>query len=76
MSNIEGIHAKPLADLLVAHGVTVQKHGEWIMRGGYRYCSECDERACVTRDREDFWYTVGTDYCPNCGAKMDGEANG
>lgn len=48
------------------------KHGEWEMRGGRRYCSVCRERACVTRDMEDYWYTEGTDYCPNCGAKMDG----
>ena len=46
------------------------RYGRWEMRGGRRYCSVCKERACVTRDREDFWYTVGTNYCPNCGAKM------
>ena len=45
-------------------------HGEWIMRGGRRYCSACGQMACVTRDREDFWYTCGTNYCPNCGADM------
>lgn len=48
------------------------RHGRWIMRGGKRYCSYCNKRACVTRDREDFWYTVGTEYCPTCGAIMDG----
>ena len=48
-------------------------HGRWEMRGGKLYCTHCGERACVTRDREDFWYTAGTDYCPNCGAKMDGQ---
>lgn len=47
-------------------------HGEWIMRGGKRYCSACQQRACVTRDMDDFWYTVGTPFCPNCGAKVDG----
>lgn len=46
-------------------------HGKWEMRGGRRYCSVCKERACVTRDMEDFWYTVGTDYCPSCGARMN-----
>ena len=48
------------------------RHGRWILRGGKRYCSECGNRACVTRDSDDFWYTVGTDFCPACGAKMDG----
>lgn len=46
-------------------------HGRWIMRGGKRYCSACHQKACVTRDSDDFWYTVGTNYCHNCGAKMD-----
>lgn len=53
--------------------------GRWIMRGGKRYCSVCGERACVTRDTDDFWYTVGTKYCPHCGAEMTGvvqEGNG
>lgn len=46
--------------------------GRWVIRGGKRYCSHCGERACVTRDREDFWYTKGTQFCPNCGADMRG----
>ena len=45
--------------------------GTWIMRGGKRYCSVCGDRACVTRDADDFWYTVGTKFCPSCGAKME-----
>ena len=50
---------------------SLRERGRWIMRGGKRYCSCCKQRACVTRDSEDFWYTVGTDYCPSCGARMD-----
>ena len=64
-----------IADYLLSHGVTIREPGEWVMRGGKRYCSVCSQRACVTRDREDFWYTVGTDFCPNCGAPMKGESN-
>ena len=56
-----------------AVGVAPVRHGRWKMRGGKRYCTSCGERACVTRDRDDFWYTIGTTYCPNCGAKMDEE---
>lgn len=62
---MEVINSVPAAD------VATVRHGRWIMRGGRRYCAECGNRACVTRDSDDFWYTVGTDYCPNCGAKMD-----
>ena len=50
-------------------------HGRWIMRGGKRYCSACQQKACVTRDTDDFWYTIGTNYCPNCGADMRGDGN-
>ena len=46
--------------------------GRWIMRGGKRYCSHCGEMACVTRDKEDFWYTKGTQFCSECGADMRG----
>lgn len=48
-------------------------HAHWVMRGGRRYCSACGTMACVTRDRDDFWYTVGTKRCPECGAHMDEE---
>ena len=62
---LEVINSVPSAD------VAPVRHGRWIMRGGKRYCSECGNRACVTRDSDDFWYTVGTDFCPSCGAMMD-----
>lgn len=40
-------------------------HGRWIPceNGGY-YCSNCDTRVA---------FLVHNKYCPNCGAKMDGE---
>ena len=63
----KAINNAPAADVVEV------RHGRWIMRGGKRYCSACQKRACVTRDSEDFWYTVGTDYCPNCGERMEGE---
>lgn len=41
------------------------KHGKWIPceNGGY-YCSNCDRRVA---------FLVHNNYCPNCGARMDGE---
>lgn len=70
------VDAPSIADHLLANGVVVQEKGEWEMRGGKRYCPVCKERACVTRDSDDFWYTKGTDFCPNCGADMRRRENG
>ena len=51
----------------VAADVVEVKHGRWIPfksehAGDIQYCSVCDV-GC----------TWQPDYCPNCGAKMDGE---
>ena len=43
---------------IIAHGVTVQKHGRWLLDGR---CSECLENPLTTHKT----------YCPSCGAKMD-----
>lgn len=52
------------------------RHGEWVSArpsGGYDfYCSCCKEFAITYEDnnyREQYYLT---DYCPWCGAKMDG----
>ena len=44
-------------------------HGRWIINsdGYYPYCSEC---------KEEPKHGEMTHYCPNCGAKMDGDGNG
>ena len=60
--------AAQIADLPAADVVEVV-HGEWVWKelcgevGYMLVCSECEESegACVRFD-----------YCPNCGAKMDG----
>ena len=41
------------------------RHGKWIDREGSWECSECHEISCCNGN-----------YCPNCGAKMDGGENG
>lgn len=43
----------------------------WMAHGNpvaFYYCSECKEQAYAGEDGE----SLITDYCPNCGAKMDG----
>lgn len=61
-----------------------QKHGRWVDRYGGKYanqlyeCSECKEKALykvsVSTLFNEFIVQELSDYCPNCGAKMDKEA--
>ncbi len=44
-------------------------HGRWLQHGEFAMCSECTE---LFKERE---VTVFR-YCPECGAKMDGDGNG
>lgn len=45
-------------------------HGEWLLRhigaGHYWECSVCHTNPCI-------YVTEHTKFCPNCGAKMDGD---
>lgn len=53
------------------------RHGRWLMTDAYPhrvYCSEC--YATLIPNVEWFkTYNIASNYCPNCGAKMDGEQN-
>lgn len=55
-----------VADYLIAHGVTMQKHGRWLDGR----CTNCAEEALEYVDEEGDWIVYTTDYCPNCGADM------
>lgn len=62
-SIIEAFHALPSAD------VQKIRHGKWCWAlSGSGQCSICKKRTPA------FSYTPI--YCPNCGAKMDGDENG
>ena len=60
------IETQPTAD------VTEVKHGEWIPCGDGEHtplmCSSCF-------NTWGFYKQKGSVYCPNCGAKMDGDLN-
>ena len=43
-------------------------HGRWEKYARYMICSECDIGFCYYKNETDRFR-----YCPNCGAKMDGE---
>lgn len=56
------VQLEPAADVVEV------KHGEWINEREFLYkCSLCGDRAFIRFDRKP------CRYCPNCGAKMDGE---
>ena len=68
MSEIRGVPAADVAPVV---------HGRWVEypRAHYFKCSECRytvpyRKAVSINGRREY------SYCPNCGARMDGEANG
>ena len=64
---LEKLDAIPVAD------VQPVRYGKWKMRtdedGFWYYCSECKQNALF----DIFNYQEKSDFCPNCGAKMDGD---
>ena len=58
------------AENLPTVDVVEAKHAEWV-KTPYRppYCSCCDEDVPLHRDGEN---NYKSNYCPHCGAKMDG----
>lgn len=51
------------------------RHGRWVKYAGKLVCSECKKYPPM-KDESGGWRTYHEwTYCPNCGAKMDGEAN-
>lgn len=52
------------------------KHGKWITKrtwehDGEYYCEKCGKEAHWTWERDK---QILSDYCPNCGARMDGDS--
>ena len=48
------------------------RHGRWIDKGEYAVCTECGGRSGTQYDGVEP-IPLMTQFCPNCGAKMDGE---
>ena len=48
------------------------RRGKWVWADdGYCRCSECTQKAPVVRQWDDEPITTQTNYCPDCGAKME-----
>ena len=60
-------HWIPVGMVEVVGGESAQ----WGSAIAYHKCSECDEQAL----RDDFEQEVLSDFCPHCGAKMEGANN-
>ena len=62
----------------VVHGWWEDEYGGAFVNPRYR-CSVCKEKALYRHEQDCLggWHEVQalTDYCPNCGAKMDGDGN-
>lgn len=58
--------------------VQLVKHGKWEYEdtiGGMKHyhCTNCDNgSACIADENQVLWW----EFCPRCGARMDGDANG
>ena len=53
---------------LPAANVVPVRHGRWINENFYTHCSACGKMAIYDKYGQEF----ESDYCPHCGAKMDG----
>lgn len=60
------VDIKELIESIPAADVRPERHGHWAIcsDGYYPYCSEC---------KEEPKNGVMSDFCPKCGAKMDGK---
>ena len=62
ISDIKGMKAADVAPVV---------HGRWIYKGEYAVCTECGGRSGTQYDGVEP-IPLMTQFCPNCGAKMDG----
>ena len=67
--------AAKMLELLPAADVAPVRHGWWEKQSGLYSCSECGTTCPydVQADVIEYW---ACKYCPNCGAKMDGDHDG
>lgn len=54
-----------------AADVSQVRHGRWIDKGEYAVCTECGGRSGTQYDGVEL-IPLMTQFCPNCGAKMNG----
>ena len=64
-------------DNIPAADVQPVKRGHWFLRGGNWCCSACNKKTLLVLESNvggcRQYGTAKTNYCPNCGAKMEEE---
>ena len=71
----KGLEPSQYIEALPAADVAPVVHGRWILErepNGKPYCFHC---SVCDSDYHCIGIVVASDYCPNCGAKMDGGAD-
>ena len=61
------IKRQPTADVVEV------RHGKWIKVMNHKECSRCGNNAPYKKIKAGYHLQDLAKYCPNCGAKMDGE---
>lgn len=59
------------ADYLIENGVAPVVHGYWV---DHYICSNCGKWSTAGLDA-DVWTSYEPSFCPNCGARMDGDGD-
>lgn len=76
----KGKTIRELADLLINGDAVEVVHGHWyVSEYEYLNCSVCGEEmytGCNSTKEAQLLKEHWKKFCPNCGAKMDGEGNG
>ena len=70
----KGLEPSQYLEIISTADVATVRHGRWIDKGEYAVCMECGERSGIQYDGVEP-IPLMTQFCPNCGAKMDGGAD-
>ena len=70
----KGLEPSQYIEIIPAADVAPVRYGRWIDKGGYAVCTECGGRSGIQYDGVEP-IPLMTQFCPNCGAKMDGDMN-
>lgn len=68
-SSVDICNAKKIVSEQPTADVQEMRHGEWLGD----MCSMCGGDALEDSDEAETYGTIHSNYCPHCGAKMDGE---